>query len=186
MSMNIRDKCVESYLRLKRLKSVGDELGVPWQTVYVHLRAAGVPVTGDKSRYGSETDRLAAKGEAYFESLVPSAENQNKACFQPRFDFLVHGNKVDVKTSTKRKSNKNSQVERWAFSSAKQESEADFFVLIGYDEANPKHVWLIPGEIARNYKTISISCKTKGKWWDYEIEARQLSEFFQSLRRVVA
>ena len=73
--MDKRDACIESYSRLKNLKLVGLELGIPWQTVYVHLRAAGVPVTGDKKRYGSDTDRLAAKAEALFAELVPAAGN---------------------------------------------------------------------------------------------------------------
>lgn len=44
-------KIIESYSRLKKLKLVGDETGIPWQTVYVRLRANNVPVTGDKARY---------------------------------------------------------------------------------------------------------------------------------------
>lgn len=40
-SMQEIDKCIESYRRLKNLKLVGAEVGVPWQTVYVMLRAAG-------------------------------------------------------------------------------------------------------------------------------------------------
>ena len=53
----IIDKCIESYSRLKNLKLVGLEVGIPWQTVYVYLKQAGIAVTGDKSRYGSVTDR---------------------------------------------------------------------------------------------------------------------------------
>ena len=57
----IIDKCIESYSRLKNLKLVGLEVGIPWQTVYVYLKQAGISVTGDKSRYGSATDRVAVK-----------------------------------------------------------------------------------------------------------------------------
>lgn len=38
--MKDQEKCVESYSRIKNLKLVGIELGIPWQTVYVHLQNA--------------------------------------------------------------------------------------------------------------------------------------------------
>ena len=90
---------VESYSRLKNLKLVGKEVGMPFQSVYLVLRKAGVSVTGDKSRYGSETDRLAAGAEREFMSLVPDAKNMNEVQFQSKIDFDVHGVTVDVKSS---------------------------------------------------------------------------------------
>jgi len=182
--MNTQQKCIEAYAKHKNLKLAGQEIGLAWQTVYTHLRNAGVPVTGDKARYGSETDRLAAKGEAYFQSLVPLAEDQNKKRFQSKFDFLVNGHKVDVKSSNQRRSNIKCKVLRWAFCSKKQESVADFFVLIGYENDAPAHIWLIPGEISRMYTTISISAGKKGKWWDYEVKPADLAEFFNQLAKV--
>lgn len=110
--------CVDAYSRLKNLKLVGLELGIPWQTVYVHLRAAGVPVTGDKSRYGSDTDRLAANAERIFAALVPNASDQNDKKFQAKVDFIVGQYKVDVKASRLRNG-------RWAFSLKKQERIAE-------------------------------------------------------------
>jgi hypothetical protein len=56
------DLCVSRYRDLKNCHLVGAELGMPWQTVYWNLKKAGEPVVGDKARYGSETDRLAARG----------------------------------------------------------------------------------------------------------------------------
>lgn len=181
--MNTQQKCIAAYERHKNLKLAGQEVGLSWQMVYVHLRKANVPVTGDKSRYGSDTDRLAAKGEAYFQSLVPIAEDQNKKQFQPKFDFLVKGYRVDVKSSTLRKSHKDCKVMRWAFCSKKQETEADFFVLLGYENHRPAHIWLIPGEISRKYATISISTGAKGKWWDYEVNPADLLDFFNQLEQ---
>jgi len=89
--MNIATKCVKSYEKHKHLKTVGKELGVPWQTVYVHLKNSGVAVTGDKLRYGSNTDKLAARGENYFQQLVPYANNHNETEFQSKIDFDVTG-----------------------------------------------------------------------------------------------
>ena len=51
------------YEKHKNLKLAANELGVKWQTLYVQLRNRGVPITGDKSRYGSDKDRLAARAE---------------------------------------------------------------------------------------------------------------------------
>lgn len=58
--MNVQQRCVEAYRQHQNLKIAAQHVGIPWQTVYVHLRKAGEPVTGNKLKYGSETDRLAA------------------------------------------------------------------------------------------------------------------------------
>lgn len=183
--MDVRQKCIEAYERHKHLGLAAQEVGIPWQTVYVHLRNADVSVTGDKARYGSDSDRLATRGEEYFKSFVPFAEDQNKKQFQPKFDFLVNGHKVDVKSSSQRKSNKAAKTLRWAFYSKKQESTADFFVLIGFTKDDPTHVWLIPGEISRKYTTISISQSASGgKWWDYAINPNHLADFFKAINPI--
>ena len=155
--MDKRQACIESYSRLKNLKLVGLELGIPWQTVYVHLRAAGVPVTGDKSRYGSDTDRLAAKAEAIFSTLVPSALNQNEHQFQAKVDFMVGAYSVDVKCSRLLRG-------RWSFSLKKQELIADFFVCFAFNDDGTYRVLAIPGEVCRYLQTISLSAMTKTKW----------------------
>lgn len=173
--MDKRQACIESYARLKNLKLVGLELGIPWQTVYVQLRAAGVAVTGDKSRYGSDTDRLAAKAESIFKALVAHAEDQNDKQFQAKVDFIVHGYKVDVKSATKRN-------DRWAFSLKKQELLADFFVCFAFDGDGTYRVVAVPGEVCRFLQTISLSANTKSKWWDYEIEDVHLESFFEQVR----
>lgn len=181
---DIQSKCIKLYKEHKNLKVVASHANIPWQKVYVHLKKAGIAVTGDKLRYGSETDKLARKGELYFLSKVPFAIDQNNIQFQSKFDFEVNGFSVDVKSSTQRKSNKNNNPDRWAFSSKKQESEADFFVLLGYCDGGFKYCWLIPGEIARHYQTISISCVSRKKWWEYEIDADDLADFFNDLKGV--
>ena len=67
-----------AYNKHKNLKLAADELGVKWQTLYVQLRKLNIPVTGDKLKYGSNRDRLAARAEIEFQRLVPFAINQNK------------------------------------------------------------------------------------------------------------
>lgn len=114
--MNKTEMCVAAYEKHKHLKLAGEEIGVPWQTVYVHLRLAGVPVVGDKSRYGSDSDRLAALSETEFAKLVPAARNQNDAIFQPKLDFFVHGYGVDVKASRHKRQSSKAKTLRWAFS----------------------------------------------------------------------
>jgi hypothetical protein len=172
--MDKTSACVESYRRLKNLKLVGDELGIPWQTVYVHLRKVGEPVNGDKSRYGSDTDRLAAKAEAEFKRLVPWAEDQNERTFQARVDFIVDGFGVDVKSSTKR-------AGRWAFSLKKQELTADFFVCFAYEQDDTYACLLVPGDVCRKYQSMSLSATTRTKWWDYQIQPDQLAAFFRDM-----
>lgn len=172
--MNKTELCIESYRRLKNLKLVGLELGMPWQTVYVHLRNANEPVTGSKSRYGSDKDRLAAKAEAEFHRLVPKAIDQNKSEFQSSIDFLVNGYGVDVKSSTRHQ-------ERWAFSLKKQERIADFFACFAYTADNAYRLLLIPRDVCRTYQTISASARTTSKWWDYELHPNEMAAFFDAL-----
>ncbi len=170
--------CVESYRQHKHLKTVGEELGIPWQTVYVHLKAVGEPVTGDKTRYGSDKDKLAAASERHFVSLVPQAEDQNSKQFQSKVDFLVNGWRVDVKASSYRPKQK-----RWAFSLKVQESVTDFFVCFAYDESGSrsKHCLLIPSEIGRRYQTMSLNGTGTGKWWAYEVSQNSLADFFNGI-----
>ena len=170
-------RCIESYSRLKNLKLVGEELSIPWQTVYVHLRAAGVAVTGDKTRYGSDTDRLAAKAEDMFGTLVPNAINQNTLRFQSKVDFIVHGFSVDVKASRLRN-------DRWAFSLKKQERIADFFVCFAFNDDGSYRLLVIPAELCRHMQTISLSARSHTKWWDYEVPPTRLHRFFEDVASV--
>lgn len=177
---DIQKRCIEAYRQHQNLKIAAQHVGIPWQTVYVHLRKAGEPVTGNKLKYGSDSDRLAAKSEQIFLSLVPFAKDQNTRKFQSKVDFLIGEMGVDVKASRKKSHGKNSS--RWMYSIKKQEAIADFFVCLGFDEnaESLESVLLIPGEIARMHSTISHSCRG-GKWADYLVEAGDLSPFFQSL-----
>src|SRR5690606_17303781 len=135
---------------------------------YVHLRKAGEPVVGNKLKYGSETDRLAAKAEQIFLDLVPFAVDQNTRQFQSKVDFLVGSLGVDVKAARLRPHSIKSS--RWMFSIKKQEAIADFFVCFGFDEKAERVIsaLLVPGEIARKHTTISLS-ERGGKWADYLI-----------------
>ena len=180
--MDIQQSCVAAYRNHKNLKLAAADVGIPWQSVYVHLRKAGEPVTGDKLRYGSESDKIAARGELLFKSLVPFADDQNGRRFQSKIDFDVRGYGVDVKTSTLKLSNKNCKLRRWAFSTKKQEMIADFFVCLclGRDGDSLQKVLLIPGEIARRYTTISLS-EAGGKWDDYAVLSSDIAEFFEAL-----
>jgi hypothetical protein len=179
----IQEAATESYGRLKNLKLVGQELGIPWQSVYVHLKQAGVAVTGDKARYGSDKDRLAAKAECEFKSLVHSALDNNEGKWQAKVDFVVGNVSVDVKASTLKISNKRCKVKRWAFSVKKQEFCADFIVCFCFYDSGYR-LLLLPGEIVRKYQTISISEESKGKWLDYEIEPSELNRFFEDINKI--
>ncbi|MBV2128206.1 hypothetical protein [Arsukibacterium indicum] len=180
--MTNTENCIKAYRKHKHLKNAADELGIKWQALYRVLVAANEPVMGDKERYGSESDKFARLGEAHFAELVPYAEDQNKTKFQSKCDFLVRGFKVDVKCARPAIKQATCKNKSWAFSVKKQRLVADFIVCIGYDEAGkPCFYLLIPGEIARNHGTISLSISRKGKWWDYEVSKEDIEPFFASL-----
>lgn len=184
--MTISEQCTKSYERLKNLKLVGEELNIPWQTVYVHLKRSGVKVTGDKARYGSATDRVAIIGENRFRDTVPIAIDNNKLQYQSTVDFTVGNVKVDIKTARIRRyqdarTAKNT-APRWGFCINKQLDIADFFVFYALDENDQvKHVFLMPHEIVTTCSTISIPESLASKWADYKVNESDLLPFFRAI-----
>ena len=174
------DKIKNAYEKHKNLKLAANELGMKWQTLYVQLRKFGIPVTGDKLKYGSDSDRLAARAEIEFGRLVTFAISQNEEKFQAHFDFLVGNEKVDVKSSRLHQGSKRFPALRWSFSVKRQEFCANFIVCFAMKEIGYR-ILLIPGELVRNYMTISVSEKGKSKWLQYEVTPDELSEFFDDL-----
>lgn len=176
----IQAKCVEAYRQTRKLHSAAEIVGIPWQTVYVHLRAVNEPVIGDKARYGNAKDKLAAKAEAEFKRLVSDAEDQNEKQFQAKVDFAVRGLSVDVKASTLRRSNLRYPGLRWAFSMKRQSLIADFVVCFAY-EGDGYRVLAIPGELVRGLHTVSISETGSSKWLDYAVQPSELAPFLYSV-----
>lgn len=178
-------KLIDAYEKHRNLKSAADELGIKWQSLYVQLRKLGVKVVGDKLRYGSDKDRFAARAELEFLRLVHFAENQNSVSYQSKFDYLVCGEKVDIKASNAAQGSKNFTATRWAFSVKKQEFCADFIVCFAMIDSGYR-IFLIPGELVRKYQTISISTNpsSKSKWLQYEIQPDDLTEFFLQLSAI--
>ncbi len=183
--MNFEEKsktCLESYSRLKNLKLVEKETFIPWQTVYWHLKKAGINVMGDKSLYGSSKDKFAHIGEQSFNKLIPYAENQNLVSFQPKIDFIVKGYGVEIKSAKFTSSGKN---KRWAFSLKKQNKVADFFILMAFNELGNEilHYFLIPNELLRKeMQTISVPQNINHtKWKDFLISKEELKEFFDMM-----
>ena len=164
------------------LKNAADELGMKWQTLYWHLQKAGHPVTGNKARYGSETDKLASKAESDFMNLVPAAIDMNRKKFQSKYDFEIYGMKVDVKASSQKEYCKNQDLRRYSFSVKKQEMLADFIVAFGYNNGELEKCYLFPKEHIRFMTTISIS-NGKSKWQDFEIAPEELKPFFDNYRQ---
>lgn len=186
--MSKTELCVESYSRLKNLKLVEKETGVKWQTVYVHLKKAGVSVTGDKKRYGSSTDKLAAKFEQKFNDIVKFAVNNNDSKWQSTVDFYVNDISIDVKVSRLQKAGSQPSGKkysaRWAYCISKQKDIADFFVMFAIDDEDViNHIFLIPDEIAVNQSTISIPQTMDSKWADFKISENELVEFFAEFKK---
>ena len=181
------EKAIEAYGRHKNLKIAAAEVGIPWQKLYLILRKAGIPMVGDKLRYGSDRDKLAALAECEFHRLVPDAVSMNKIRWQAKYDFTVHGFRVDVKSSMPRRLNKKYSAESWAFSFKKQSLECDFICCfcVSHDRTI-NHVLLVPSEFFAGIQTVSVSCNGGSKWLDYTIAANDLSEFFAELKERAA
>ena len=120
-----------------------------------------------------------------FMQLVPAAKNMNSKAFQAKCDFDVMGMKVEVKSSNLRLSTPKCKVKRWAFSSKKQESIADFMVCLAYQDDQIVKAFLLPKEIFRFMTTISVS-EAGSKWDDYEIAPEELAPFFDDMAKARA
>jgi len=173
-------KCIEAYSDLKHLKLTGERVGIPWQTVYIKLKAAGIAVNGDKQRYGSISDKLAAKAEQLFAYLVPFANDNNETEFQSSIDFNIGSITIDVKASALKEYPNSRDAPKWGFCVNRQKDTADYFVMFAYDKGGERvvHTFLIPNEIANKRTTISIPASMNSKWADYEIMQKDLTPFF--------
>lgn len=173
---------IDAYQKHKNLKLAANEIGIPWQTVYVHLKKAGVPVVGDKLRYGTDRDRLGAMAEAKFKELVPFAQDMNKVQFQAKYDFTAGAFKIDVKAAKPRQPNKRFPSKCWAFSIKRQALICDFIVCFCFtEERELKHTLLVPSEFFSGLQTVSVTCHGHSKWRDYEVPAESLADFFSEM-----
>ena len=179
MITETQQKCVMAYRKHKHLGLAGEEIGMPWQTVYWHLKKCGEPVTGDKKKHGSTKDRFAARAEEMFHRIVPEAIDQNDLKYQAKFDFLLHGIKIEIKASSLRSKPNGG----WCFSLKKQTHEADFFVCFGYDkEKEISHCFIFPSEIVSGMSSLRVGFHAHegavGKWSCYEVDINHLANFF--------
>lgn len=169
-----------AYDKHKNLKLAAADIGMKWQTLYWYLKRENHPIVGNKSEYGSDKDRFAAKAESDFKKMIPSAIDMNKEKFQSKYDFKINGLKVDIKASNLNRGTKYSKYMRWAFSLKKQEMFADFIVGMAYKDSKLYKLFLFPSEQVRFRQTITISERGSDKWGDYEISKEDLQEFFES------
>lgn len=178
------DECIQAYQRHMNLKLAANELGMQWQTLYSKLKRAGVRVVGDKLRYGSDRDRLAAMAESKFLELVPFAKNMNALEFQSKYDFMAGDFKVDVKASKPGLGSSKSTAKRWAFSVKKQALVCDFIVCFCFSEDRELvHTLLIPSEFFQGLQSVSISCEGQSKWLDYLVPSDSLHGFFEDMNQ---
>jgi len=172
----------EAYEKHKNLKLAANEIGIKWQTLYYRLKKQGVQVTGDKSRYGSTSDKLAVIAENEFIKLVPESKNMNSVEWQSKFDIMIGKVKIDVKSSLPRKlqPNKTSTLS-WAFSLKRQNFECDFMVCFGLNEDKTiNKILVIPYEFFNGLQTISVPIGRPSKWHEYTVDKDDIREFFLS------
>lgn len=172
-----------AYDKYKNLKLAAADIGINWHTLYSRLKKQGVPVIGDKLRYGSDRDKLSSMAEAEFKRIVPTALAMNDIKWQHKYDFTVNGFKVDVKSSMPGCKSKKYINESWAFSLKKQTLFCDFLCCFCFDSnRNIRNILVVPREFFVGLKTITVSCNGSSKWLDYSIDEHDLSNFFLSLK----
>lgn len=175
------EKMKELYAEHQRLHTVGEVLGIPWQTVCWWLKKEGVSVTGNKARYGGNSDKIAVIGENLFGKLGTDAINQNNLQFQSKYDYILGDLKIDIKTGFLRdqKGRGNSKITRWAFCT-KVQQKADYLIcycLSGtLDEYRVEYILLIPAEFIGEIQTISVSPRNS-KWLNFTVSEDELKSF---------
>jgi hypothetical protein len=176
------EDCIRAYRKHKNLKLAAEEIKIPWQTLYVRLRKAGEPVSGDKARFGSSKDRFSCKAESEFRRLVPSAMDNNADKWQSKHDFNVFDVKVDVKAARPKSFSKYTSIKRWAFSFKKQSMSCDFMCCFCYEENEEDYkILLVPSEMFRGLQSVSVSSTGRSKWLDFEIGADSLSDTLEQM-----
>ncbi len=97
------------------------------------------------------------------ESMVESIFDVERApTHQPGYDFINRvGETIDVKASTKRASG------NWFFN-IRQNTIADYFLCIAFDNGKPVHMWMIPGIEINTKIALSVSPSTTDKLKEYE------------------
>ena len=98
-----------------------------------------------------------------FKNVVRMPNNNPGYDFRCAKDYLI-----DVKSSCTQIMP--SGTRRWVFG-IKHNMIADYFLCMAFDnrdDLNPLHLWLIPGKVLSDHRTVSISENTLGKWSEYE------------------
>lgn len=171
-----------AYKNHRNLKLASSDLGISWHVLYARLRSQGVSVSGDKLRYGSDRDKLAALAEQEFYRLVPRAVPNNIDKWQAKWDFNVGALKVDVKASKPRQLSSKYTALSWSFSLKKQTLLCDFICCFCMSSAKEiEKVLLVPKEFFEGLQTVSVSCAGNSKWLDYAVDQNDLALFFDSI-----
>jgi hypothetical protein len=173
---------IDSYKKHENLKIAGAELGISFQTLYWHLKKAGVSVAGNKERYGSEKDRFGVFAEKIFAEIVPEADDLNGKKFQSKFDFQINGVRLEIKAAKRQSLGFGKGGDRWAFSIKRQISECDFYVLFAFSpDKELEKIFLVPHDVLCNTTTISVSVNGVSKWHSYEVTKESLREIILSI-----
>jgi hypothetical protein len=155
-----------AYARHGRLSDAAAELGIHLSTLHHRLRRQGVPIAGDKARFGDSRDKLAAESEAEFARLVPGARNLNKAQWQAAVDFDVDGVRVDIKASRINNG-------RWAFCTKRNGDLVDFLVCFAYQDDGAYRLLLLPRQAIGSRQSIAVGIE-RSKWSVYQASPAEL------------
>ena len=140
------------------------------------MKKVGEPVSGNKRKYGTDKEKMAAHAESLFKKIVPFAKDNNKKEFQSKVDFTVNDYRVEIKSATLRNGGKGNM--RWSFDLRKQEKVADFFICFALnDDWSVNKILFIPGDVIKTYQTLSLSLG-KSKWNDYAVSENDIKSFF--------
>jgi len=179
--MYTREQVIHQYQRLGNIAAVCLETGCPPYIAYKWLKIGKVLKTNEAARYGTNGQRQGALAELEFQRLVPFAMSTNRELQAncPAFDFDINGTTVDVKFSSL------TGTGRYVFRTAQTKLlRPDWYCAFLADPelqelvSGRYRVVVIPDEAVQSVKSVSLA-KTGGRYWDFEINPKDLAGFFR-------
>lgn len=197
MSHPLSDKervLIDSYQRTGCIKTAAFEAKMLMIQAFKTLKIRGAMFVADRLKYGTEATRMGARAELEFKKLVPQARPQNAVNhIHPSYDFVVAGQKVDVKAAAirdrKAKKEHLDGHKCWSIKLVRHNQDAmkaDFYVIFLMQNetslSDGYEILVIPKELCSDVRQINIRPNIKDHWaWDFKIEPDELTDFFEGL-----
>jgi hypothetical protein len=162
-------KVLDDYKELKSVNKIAKKYGCSVRTVTDKLsRIKGFKFSHDNKSLNVEVG-IGRYGERIALQLLPGSKDMNGITTHYPYDIEWNGQKIDVKTSNRRKRDKG----KIQYSFSTKNNQCDSYLLIALDDENyPISFSLVPSEVV-NGVSISFTHGSESKWDIYKMEVNE-------------